>query len=174
MKIVFLDIDGVLNHARTKERLQSYIGIDEGNLRNFVEFIKRARAEEETEVVLTSSWREDVNWDAVENGYKYVYNRLYSAGITLYDITLVTDRKLGNPNRGEEITRWFMEHQDLDISGYVVLDDEHIFEFKEYGLTKRLIRTSWDSAKGEFQEKTYRKGFGYVTKTVLYALQRRG
>jgi len=81
MKIVFLDIDGVLNHACTKERFQSYIGIDEGNLRNFVEFIKRARAKEETEVVLTSSWREDVNWegDAVENGYQYVYHNLKGA-----------------------------------------------------------------------------------------------
>ena len=31
MKIVFLDIDGVLNHACTKERFQSYIGIDESS-----------------------------------------------------------------------------------------------------------------------------------------------
>ena len=39
MKIVFLDVDGVLNHACTKERFQNYNGIDEENLQNFAEFI---------------------------------------------------------------------------------------------------------------------------------------
>ena len=43
---------------------------------------------------------------------------------------------------------------------YVILDDEHGTEFKEYGLTKRWLRTSWDSDKGGFQRKHIAKALG--------------
>ncbi len=155
MKIVFLDIDGVLNHACTKERFQNYNGIDEENLQNFAEFIRQAWEEEETGIVLSSSWREDKGHDGeiLDNGYQYICDRLASAGLTLYDITPIFNRIWGFPNRAEEIAAWLSDHQDLGITGYVVLDDEHGAEFKEYGLTKRWVRTSWDSDKGGFQKK---------------------
>ena len=50
-----LDIDGVLNHTGTKERFRNYIGIDEGNLHTFAEFLKIARMEEETTPVLSDN-----------------------------------------------------------------------------------------------------------------------
>ena len=161
MKIVFLDIDGVLNHACTKELFQGYIGVDEKNLEYFAKFLEIANMEEETRVVLTSSWREDVNreGESVSNGYQYICERLEAVGIKLYDITPIFERIWGFPNRGEEITAWLTEHKDLDITGYVVLDDEHGAEFKEYGLSKRWVRTSWDSAKGGFQSKHVKKAF---------------
>ena len=159
MRIVFLDIDGVLNHACTKERFQSYIGIDEGNLHIFAEFLKIVRMEEETEVVLTSSWREDKNreGESVSNGYFYICERLQSVGIDLYDVTPVLSDNGFYSHRGAEIAKWLEDHKDLQITGYVILDDEHGAEFKEYGLSKRWIRTSWDSAKGGFQQKHVKK-----------------
>ena len=155
MRIIFLDIDGVLNHACTKERFQNYNGIDEENLQNFAEFMRQAWAEEETGIVLSSSWREDKGHDGevLDNGYQYICDRLASVGLSLYDSTPIINRDWGFSNRGEEITAWLSEHKDLDITGYVILDDEHGTEFKEYGLTKRWLRTSWDSDKGGFQKK---------------------
>ena len=159
MRIVFLDIDGVLNHACTKERFQGYIGVDEKNLEYFAKFLEIANMEEETKVVLSSSWREDVNreGESVSDGYQYICERLASVGIAIYDITPFFERLWEFPNRGEEITAWLSEHKDLDITGYVVLDDEHGMEFKEYGLSKRWVRTSWDSARGGFQPKHVKK-----------------
>lgn len=161
MRIVFLDIDGVLNHSSTKERFQNCIGIDEGNLYTFSEFLKIARMEEETEVVLTSSWREDKNreGESVSNGYGYICDRLDAMGIHLYDVTPVLSDNGFYSHRGAEIAKWLENHNDLKITGYVILDDEHSAEFKEYGLSKRWIRTSWESARGGFQPKHVKKAF---------------
>ena len=52
MKIVFLDVDGVLNHACTKEHFQAYNGIDERNLQYFAEFVKLACEEEDTKIAV--------------------------------------------------------------------------------------------------------------------------
>ncbi len=164
MKIVFLDVDGVLNHACTKERFNGYNGIDKDNLQNFAEFMRLAWTEEETEIVLSSSWREDKGHagEIINNGYQYICDRLASVGLTIYDITPSYERIWGFPNRGEEIAAWLSEHQDLEITGYVILDDEHLAEFKEYGLSKRWVRTSWDSPKGGFQTKHIEKALSMM------------
>lgn len=155
MKIVFLDVDGVLNHACTKERFHFYNGIDEGNLLNFAEFMKLACEDEETKIVLSSSWREDRGHDGeiLDNGYQYICDRLATVGLALFDSTSVLNQAFVGSHRGEEIAVWLSDHQNLNITGYVILDDEHGTEFKEYGLTKRWLRTSWDSDKGGFQKK---------------------
>ena len=155
MKIVFLDIDGVLNHACTREMFQGCIGIDEDNLRNFAEFFRLANAEDETRVVLTSTWREEKNreGDEVTNGYQYVCDRLASVGIELYDCTPSLPKEDWFSARGEEIAAWLSEHKDLGITGYVVLDDVLFPDFLTLGLSKRHVRTSWDSANGGLQKK---------------------
>ena len=159
MKIVFLDIDGVLNHVSTKERFQFYNGIDEENLQDFAELMRLSSAEEETQIVLSSSWREDKGHDGeiLDNGYQYICDRLASVGLLLFDITPILNHVSGYPHRGEEIAAWLSDHQNLGITGYVVLDDEHETEFKEYGLTKRFVKTSWESARGGFRKKHIKK-----------------
>ncbi len=151
MKIVFLDIDGVLNHAYTKEMFQGYTGIDNTCLQFFSDFFKKANEIEATEVVLTSSWRlgETKDGNPVMDGYWYVYDTLKSVGITLFDVTPVCF----NGGRGSEIAKWLIDHKDLDITGYVVLDDVLHTSFRALGLTKRMIRTSWGKPNGGFNQK---------------------
>ncbi len=53
MRIVFLDIDGVLNRKATRERLDGFIGIDAVLARRLQAILRRAGAQ----VVLSSTWR---------------------------------------------------------------------------------------------------------------------
>ena len=151
MKIVFLDIDGVLNTSYTKEMFQGFTGIDSACLHFFSDFFKKANEIEATEVVLTSSWRlgETKDGNPVMDGYWYVYDTLKSVGITLFDVTPVCYKG----GRGSEIAKWLIDHKDLDITGYVVLDDVLHTSFRTLGLTKRMIRTSWSKPNGGFTQK---------------------
>lgn len=53
MKIIFLDIDGVLNNATTKEKIAGFDGIDVRLRDMFLEWFK----ERDYKIVLSSSWR---------------------------------------------------------------------------------------------------------------------
>jgi hypothetical protein len=56
MKVIFLDIDGVLNCWATTERWRGYIGIDPKLAQRFAELVTGAK------VVLSSTWRCDPDW----------------------------------------------------------------------------------------------------------------
>ncbi len=55
MRIIFLDVDGVLNCSSTKERFQGFIGIDDRFAKTFASLVKKSREDEPTEIVLSSS-----------------------------------------------------------------------------------------------------------------------
>ena len=53
-KIVFLDVDGVLNSITTKDRCGPYVGIDDKKVSNLKDIIDATSAK----IVLVSSWKE--------------------------------------------------------------------------------------------------------------------
>lgn len=89
MRIIFLDIDGVLNNIKTKENFRGYVGIDEKNLQALKSFIDESNKEDETKIVLSSSWRLglDKNGDLIPFCYAYLIQRLASVGLSIYDET---------------------------------------------------------------------------------------
>ena len=105
MRIVFSDIDGVLNCKRTPNpRKLPYI-VDPVLLARFKTMVERADAK----VVISSTWRYDPAG-------------LYSArhwGIPFIDVTPDIPEK---PRR-DEILAWLDQHRDK-TTRYVVLDDE--------------------------------------------------
>jgi hypothetical protein len=104
MKIVFLDIDGVLNCARTPNpRKLPYI-VDKKLLKRLLRVTRACRAK----IVLTSSWRVDPIG-------------LYAAkywGIPFVDVC----PDLPDRSRREEITRWLRKNPK--VNRFAVLDDE--------------------------------------------------
>lgn len=125
MKILFLDIDGVLNCDSTKERIgpdggifASFIGIDKRLLKLFQDW----RADKPIEVVLSSTWRTDDRLMKV----------LADHGLTWLDIT----PNMGH--RGREIDVWLTRHAPADE--YAILDD--IQQFYKHQLS-RFVQTSY-------------------------------
>lgn len=122
-KIIFLDVDGVLNSIentirvvdklrRKKMPIRSlsiyYVPFRRTCLKNLARIVRRTGAK----VVVTSTWRTDKEHMAVLKA------RLAEYGVPVYDCT----RRFGD--RGAEIKEWLSEKRDISGVRYVVLDDE--------------------------------------------------
>ena len=120
MKVIFLDIDGVLNSemyeaSRTENSTDGYI--DMSRLKLLADIINATDAK----IVLSSSWRLD--WDKSselcgEDG-EYINHCLAKYGLAVMDktpfISFFTERRM-------EILTWLSNHRS-DVESFVVLDD---------------------------------------------------
>ena len=141
MKVIFLDVEGVLNTNETRERVYKKYGynplmdleIDEFRLTYLKEIIDKTEAK----VVLCSSLRrffvkeEDEVLPITLKGKK-LYDKLLKYGIQLYDITPVTD-----DIKEEQIKSWLSTNED--VNSFIIIDDDPL-QFDEY--QDRLIQTS--------------------------------
>lgn len=128
MKVIFLDIDGVLNSNEYFEEIKNLEkkGIEKQIDIKKIKLLKKAVDETGAKVVLSSSWR-------------YTRKAQDLKGLLLkYDI-YADSTPLINNIRGLEIKEWLSEHQDVEK--YVILDDE-IFESYDDELMKNLIKIS--------------------------------
>jgi len=122
MKIVFLDVDGVLNHLGCKEKTPRgfYFVEDE-----FLERLKKIVHATGAQIVLSTTWRQ--GFYDLENGettgdaqdYLLLKEKLREYGITIFGHTPI----LKEGHRGKEILKWLEEHDELDIEAMVILDD---------------------------------------------------
>ena len=104
VKVIFLDIDGVLNSKKTPNPRELPYIVDRRLLRIFLRMVTRARAK----VVLISDWRHDPAG-------------LFSArywGVRYVDIVPYLPKR----SRGEQIFLWLRKHPN--VKRYVVIDDD--------------------------------------------------
>lgn len=141
-KVIFLDVDGVLNCHSTKDSCGGYIGIDDKKVALLKEIVDATGAI----IILVSSWKE---WWTNNPRYKpnqyematYLDEKLAEQGLIIRDKT----RDGNSFIRGKGILR-FIEMQKeigIDIRKYVILDDE-MFDYLETKMTRHLIRTSFE------------------------------
>lgn len=150
MRVIFLDIDGVLNAdcdfgGRSKPNPYMisdsgvrYWGICRTHVKSLRKLVERTGAK----IVLVSSWKNDYV-DYIKHGYhnrtgKYLYNKLRAEGLSIYDTTLSYDFSYG-ANRGYEISQWLEDHPEVDK--WVVLDDEKFDDYDFLRITPNLILT---------------------------------
>lgn len=111
MKVIFLDIDGVLNHSRTPERFEGMLGIDRILLARFKKVVRITGAN----VVLSSPWRK---WTT---GIAHIEEQ----GIPLIGHTpwfASTDSEDLKTGRGQEIRKWLSLHPE--VTEYAIVDDD--------------------------------------------------
>ena len=123
VKVIFLDVDGVLNSIgntiRVVKRLRRrkmpirslsmyYVPFRRACLKNLARIVRRTGAK----VVITSTWKTGKESLAVLRA------RLAEYGVPVYDCT----KMIGD--RGAEIKEWLSEKRDVSGVRYVVLDDE--------------------------------------------------
>jgi hypothetical protein len=108
-RVVFLDIDGVLNRANARGLLSSAQGIEPDKVALLNELVRRSGAS----VVLSSSWR-------LERPLEQVQAALVAAGFegVLVDAT----PSVRSSHRGEEVSLWLEDH-GVPPSRCVILDD---------------------------------------------------
>jgi hypothetical protein len=149
MKIIFLDIDGVLNSfkydlSRTE---------DDGNIDlTRLPLLKRIVDCTDARIVLTSSWRrlwkKDGCFDIIG---LWIESLFESAGLDIYDKTPEIDPS----ERGSEVLAW-LETNKSEVDSFVIIDDM----LGGWGiLSDRLVRTD------------ARIGFGLMEQHVLKAIE---
>lgn len=107
MKIVFLDIDGVMNTPDTWNESAEHQISDVK-----CELLKQLSEEMNCKVVLSSSWR---NVPRLRN---IVGRKLAQYDIEMYDCTPI----LNNAKKGDEIREWLNCHPY--VTSFVIFDDE--------------------------------------------------
>lgn len=140
MKVIFLDIDGVLNSdVYDKERDAKDGNIDVSRL----PLLKRLIDETGAKAVLSSSWREHWEKDKglmSDTGLELT-DTFRRAGIEIFDKTPVMS------SRREEISHWLSLH--LETEGFVIFDDNP-FGWEE--LSENLVRTNRRIGRGLEEE----------------------
>ena len=141
-KVLFLDVDGVLNCWSTKDRCGSYIGIDDTKVALLKEIIDATGAS----IVLVSTWKDrwfkepslKVNQDEMAN---YLDSKLAKFGLIAADRTFEDDYL----RRGVGILDYLEEQRQkgIEITDFVILDDE-IFDYEETNLIGHLVLTCFE------------------------------
>ena len=142
MKVIFLDIDGVLNgwdlseyikyniwnilpYKKIKDfirtRLSHHIDIDRKRVKRLSKICKKTGAK----VVLSSSWKNRLIDDSCERYYDSDINKLFWNLIDTYHIEIIGKTQIikESHKREDEIKAWLSEY-DGKIENYIILDDE--------------------------------------------------
>ena len=152
MKVIFLDVDGVLNSDEYFEKTKglNLQGIYQDIDVEKIKLLKKAVDETGAKVVLTSSWR------YTKNAIKL--KELLNEYEIFVDATPFIENK-----RGLEIKKWLLDNQNVD--DFVILDDE-IFDSFDEDLLEKLIKISDGNG--------YNFGEGLLEKDVDEILERFG
>lgn len=145
-KIIFLDVDGVLNSEYTNARSpEGHVGVMDSKVKLLSKLVEETNAD----VVISSDWRliKDVD-------YQYLINKLrYKGRIEIKGET----PNLGWSHRGTEIKSYLDDHP---TDAWVVLDDIVFSDFKiveghlvltdpEFGLTETDVEKAKRILEGE-------------------------
>ena len=137
MKIIFLDIDGVLNYLGCKSRCQGCYGIEDDKL----ELLKKIVDATNAKIVLTSTWKSD--WENTEyiedlnTSGQYMVRKFKEHGLSILAKTIDEEWS----KRGKGILD-FINHFPANIESFVILDDES-FDFEFVGIDDKFVHTDF-------------------------------
>lgn len=163
MKVIFLDIDGVLNYRTCKARCpncQSLIGIEDSRVERLAKIVEATNAE----LVLTSTWK--LNW-MNEEDEQGIY---LAKQLAKYRLHIIDSTKDDGWNRWSGIKDYLDKHSKC-IESYIILDDEIFQDYVMYnGLTsmlrpeveEHLVKTSFYSSDGGLQEEDVQKAINIL------------
>lgn len=136
MKVIFLDVDGVLNCTTSKSRCMNYVGIDADKIRRLKEIVDTTDAK----IVLTTTWKDHYEVGAykqIEKSAKYLNNKFRKYELKVYDKTSEkrwVDRALG-------IFNWLDEHPE--VTHWLILDDDRFVNYDDPRIEPHWVKTFW-------------------------------
>ena len=161
MKVIFLDVDGVLNSQQLFEKCEDdqLISVDEDNIKNLKTIVDATGAK----IVLSSSWR--YGWaehsDAVQDWCQILVDILAKYDLKIIDKT----EYLSSGRREDEIKDW-LDKCEEKIEGFVILDDG-AYEWHRHGFDKHLVKT--DFCTGGLREEDADKAIKILNKKRLFS-----
>lgn len=129
MKVIFLDVDGVLNDAMTTDRTEDphdgykYIGLDTDK----IERLNKIVVETGAKIVMSSTWRKFTHFKA------YLYRRMAQVNPELPGMVIgqtpIHQHDYGM--RAEEIDEWLAS--EPNVKKFIVLDDLSYDNLDKFG-----------------------------------------
>lgn len=132
MKVLFLDIDGVLNHRMTKDRVCGFMGLDPDLIAVFNKIVD---AMPDLKIVVSSTWRH-MFMPGVYSNFEELIQLLNKRGLKGEIIGRTPDS--WHDIRGREISEWLADHPE--VTHYVILDDS---PDAGSGHDAHYVRTFW-------------------------------
>ena len=139
MKVVFLDVDGVLNHERCTETIAGYTGVAD----DLVEKLAKIVHSTGSQIVLVSSWK--TLWDSMPPQNPGLHP------MALYLVRKLEKQQLHIADRTEEKTPAYRGHgirawirKVRDVESWVVLDDEIFLDYEECDIMPHLVQTDME------------------------------
>lgn len=151
MKVIFLDIDGVLNSKAydAQRNLNEQTDIDETRL----PLVKKIVDQTGAKIVLSSTWREhwSVDPQLCDNDGDYINKTFAMSGLKIYDKT----PRLGiTAERPDEIRAWLNSTTET-IESFVIIDD---------------YRYAWAELAGKFVKTNPNFGLGLEEEHMLKSI----
>ncbi len=135
MKIIFLDIDGVLNCESSKSRSPcGFIGIDDSRVKLLREIVEATEAK----IVLISTWQKEWKPEGLTETGRYLIRKLWRKRLYLFSRT---GRYSWN-DRGLGIAEWLKKCPE-EVESWIVLDDEIFDDYPRYGIMPHLVQTDF-------------------------------
>lgn len=110
MRVIFLDVDGVLNSIQSR----TILALSKGALRRLAVLVKLTGAQ----IVVSSTWRKTTTYYG-SSAWRRLQRALRYRGIEIYSKTPEIDGVM----RGEEIAQWLSANRGWELDSYVILDD---------------------------------------------------
>lgn len=141
MKVIFLEIDGVLNNEASKSSCDQRIGIDNDKVKRLKKIVEDSKAE----IVLISNWRLGSRLED-----KYLKKKLSKEH--MHWVSTTPNLNDEGKNRETEIKQWLENNSDINIEKWIVIDSEMVINYHDTEITKRLVKTEFHSLDGGLQE----------------------
>lgn len=140
MKVIFLDVDGVLNSEKDLLEAKGKSELFDRPLILLKELVESTKAK----IVVSSTWRIGCSKSGRNSWYgegifKTLTDRLAEYQMEVYDITPVINKP--GVQRGDEIRAW-LENAKEEIDAFVILDDDaDMCEFTGTNLVQTSMKT---------------------------------
>lgn len=163
MRVIFLDIDGVLNSKeffKNRQPTQGLNEIDEEKVKLLQQIVQATNAK----IVLTSTWR---IYDKADKVYQHLVDVLAKYDLSIFDCTSWI-----NENRPHEIAVWLsmwnaLRYVHEHIFGFVSLDDDFTDkQYARYGIQHHLIKTTFYGKHGGLQPEHVKKAIDILNSEV--------
>lgn len=140
MKVIFLDVDGVLTS-------EDYLnGVEFDLSEEKIKLLKKIVEQTNAKIVLSSSWKNKTrNFPVLENLLNKNDLEIYDTTPEIKRIRRINHKYMDLPivnidsKRGEEINKWVLDHNP---ESFVILDD-NLHNFDKFDLDKHLVQTNY-------------------------------
>lgn len=121
MKVIFLDVDGVLNNYYTLRRISDHFNETKELLVELeevmVERLSRIVKATDASIVLSSAWR--VGWSRKGDHNRYCEE--LEMMLEKYGVEIIDKTEHLQKRRGDEIFEWLSRHDEVE--NYIIIDD---------------------------------------------------